>query len=123
MGFCIGGKWCRTQECRSRCESWFGTMVDVADACKKACNNSVSFTKDEFLCSGKYLDIGPVMLRYKFDPCADDDLGLDDLLDPLDTRNQEARTLKSYTPLLIGAGVIFIAALALLLFAPTKSNS
>lgn len=63
------------------------------------------------------------MLRYKFDPCADDDLGLDDLLDPLDTRNQEARTLKSYTPLLIGAGVIFIVALALLLFAPTKSNS
>ncbi len=63
------------------------------------------------------------MRRYKFDAGADDDLGLDDLLDPLDTRNQEARTLKSYTPLLIGAGVIFIAALALLLFAPTKSNS
>ncbi len=122
MGFCIGGKWCRTQECRSRCESWFGTMPDVKDACRKACDGSVSFSKEEFLCSGQYLDVGPVMLRYKYDPCNDDSITMESILDPANKRTEEEDRLKLYAPYLIGASVLFLGALALILFAPTKKE-
>ena len=44
MAFCIGGKWCRAQECRNRCRSWFGQQPDIERQCRKLCNNNISFS-------------------------------------------------------------------------------
>lgn len=118
MGFCLGGKWCRNQKCKDRCRSWFGTMGDVMDSCKGACNSgNTDFSRDEFLCSGDYVDINSVMLRYKIDPCPSDSITLPGLLDPLDSYNEEQRRIKAYTPILVGIGVLFII---MLLIIPTK---
>ncbi|WP_425421813.1 hypothetical protein [Phaeodactylibacter xiamenensis] len=97
-------------------------MPDVKDACRKACDGSVSFSKEEFLCSGQYLDVGPVMLRYKYDPCNDDSITMESILDPANKRTEEEDRLKLYAPYLIGASVLFLGALALILFAPTKKE-
>lgn len=121
MGFCIGGAWCRKQDCRKRCESWFGTMPDVMDSCKARCNDSTSFTRDEYLCSGNNVDIGTVMLRYKTDPCPDDNILLSDLLDPLGREDDEIEAARAYTPLIIGIALIMLTGLIYLITNKKKS--
>lgn len=114
MGFCIGGKWCSRQKCNQRCKSWFGLQPDLERACKNACKSNTSFNKDVFQCSGKYVDEQVIMGAYGYDPCANNDKGIDDFLDPLDTQEQNQERLKTLMPLflvltiLIGLGVFFL---------------
>lgn len=111
MGLCVGGTWCRRQECRARCDGWFGTMGEIRDACRSACRNSVSFTKEEFICSGNYLDQEYVIGRYKYDPCQGDDTTIEDFLDPLDNRALEEQKRQDMLPVYAGLGLLFFAAL------------
>ncbi len=111
MGLCIGGKWCRRQECRKRCDGWFGTMGEIRDACRSACHNSTSFTKEEFLCSGDYIDQEYVIGRYKYDPCKDDDITLPGFLDPLNERERQEEQRQDMLPVYAGLGLLFFAAL------------
>lgn len=114
MAICVGGKWCRRQECRKRCESWFGTMPDVADACKSACHNSTSFTREQFLCSGKYIDKATVIARYKYDPCPGQGLTVEDFLDPLNDREREDRKLSEYGPVIAAIGFMLLSGLIII---------
>ena len=119
MGLCIGGAWCRKQKCKNRCKGWFANMPMVEEGCKKACNDNTSFSRDDYLCSGNYINVGEVMLRYKTDPCPNDGITMQQLLDPLDTHNAESRRLKQYLPVLAGAAILFVV---VLLIIPTKNK-
>ncbi|WP_425420908.1 hypothetical protein [Phaeodactylibacter xiamenensis] len=118
MGFlrraCLGGKWCRRNECKDRCDSWFGTMPDVRDACRAACAGNISFSKEEFLCSGNYVDQEYVIGRYKYDPCLDDDTTLEGFLDPLSDREREEEKRNDLMPLIAGLAMIFLAGLIII---------
>lgn len=101
MGFCIGGKWCRRQKCNQRCKSWFGLQPDIERACRNACKSNSSLDKDDFLCTGKYLDEQVIMGAYGYDPCAATDINIEDYLDPLDTQAENEQRLNTLMPLFI----------------------
>lgn len=114
MGFCIGGKWCRRQKCNQRCKSWFGLQPDLERACINACKGNTSLAKDDFLCSGKYVDEQVIMGAYGYDPCAATGVDIEDYLDPLDTQAENQERLQSLMPLfillalIIGLGVWYL---------------
>ena len=115
MAFCIGGKWCRGQECRNRCRSWFGQQPDIERQCRKLCNNNISFSREEFLCSGNYVDDALIILSYGYDPCPGAGSSVEALLDPLDDRGRQDAELKRYAPVILGGGIMLLAALVVLI--------
>jgi hypothetical protein len=115
MAFCIGGKWCRAQECKNRCKSWFGQQPDVERQCKALCNNNISFSREEFLCSGKYVDDALIILSYGYDPCTESGASVQDILDPLNGRERQDQELEKFTPVIIGGGLLVFAALVILI--------
>lgn len=86
--FC--GKKC---ECKRRCKGWFGAMPDIERQCKNACKTHTGLTKDEFLCSGNWIDQQIMMAAYGYDPCQDDDNTIDDFLDPLNNQEKDEAEL------------------------------
>jgi hypothetical protein len=115
MAFCIGGKMCRRQECRNRCRSWFGQQADIERQCRKLCNNNISFTREEFLCSGEYVDDALIILSYGYDPCPGSGANVQDLLDPLNDRERQDAELEKFTPVILGGGLMLLAALVILI--------
>lgn len=114
MAFCIGGKWCRRQECRNRCKSWFGQQPDLERQCSALCNNNTSFSREDFLCSGQYVDQNVVILAYGYDPCPNSGPTVQNILDPLSDRQRQDEELEKFTPVLIGGGLLVLAALIIL---------
>jgi hypothetical protein len=68
MGFLCG----KTCECKKQCSSWAAGMPDVVSACKDACKVDNGLNKDQFFCSGNYLNQSQFILQYGFDPCPGD---------------------------------------------------
>ena len=115
MGFCIGGKACRRQACKERCKSWYGLQPDLLKACKNACKGNSSLSKDEFQCSGKYVDEQALILAYGYDPCAGG-VSIDQVLDPLDSQGQASEKLESLSGTFLLLGVLIIAGLSVLYY-------
>lgn len=116
MPFCIGGKACKRAECKQRCKSWFGAQPDIERACKNACGSNYNLTKDEFLCSGNYIEDAVMIAAYGYDPCPHSGASVEGLFDPLGDRDREDRKLKELQPFILGGGLMVLAALIILLF-------
>ncbi|MCB0653951.1 MAG: hypothetical protein KDC85_21920 [Saprospiraceae bacterium] len=120
MGFCLGGKWCRTQDCKERCKGWFGAQPDIERSCKNACKTNSGLTKDDFLCSGNWIDQQIVFAAYGYDPCAGDNTTIEDYFDPLDDRAREDAKPEKYKDLIIIVAAILLLALAALIYVKMK---
>jgi hypothetical protein len=115
MGVCIGGKWCRTQECKNRCKGWFGAQPEIERSCKNACKVNSSLKRDDFLCSGEWIDQRVVMSAYGYDPCENDSIIMTDLLDPMgEHKAEEEQNQNNNRIILIILGVIIVSIVGLL---------
>ena len=114
MPFCIGGPGCRRAKCKQRCKSWFGAQPDIERACKNACGSNSSLTKEGFLCSGNYIEQAVLMSAYGYDPCPGSGATLEDFFDPLGDRDREQQQLTELQPLILGGGLLVLAALVVL---------
>ena len=115
MGFCIGGNACRRLACKERCKSWYGLQPDLEKACKNACKGNSSLTKEDFQCSGKYVDEQALILAYGYDPCAGG-VSVEEILDPLDSQGQAAEKLESLSGTFLLLGILIMAGLAVLYY-------
>lgn len=120
MGFCLGGKWCRTQDCKERCKGWFAGQPELERSCKNACKQNSDLQKQDFLCSGNWVDQQIVFQAYGYDPCPNDGIGLDDFLDPLDDRGRDDQKRKNLQPLILIIGAILFFAVAALIYVKMK---
>ncbi len=100
--FC--GKKCR---CKQNCKSWFGLQPDLERACVNACKSNSGLSRDEFLCSGKYIDEEVLIGAYGYDPC-EGGVSIEDYLDPLGDRENDKEKLKSLMPVYIGLGILIL---------------
>ena len=112
--FC--GKKC---ECKRRCRSWFGMQPDLERACENACKGNTGLQREDFLCSGQYVDEQLVMGAYGYDPCPASEVVIDDYLDPTKQREQNQERMKSLQPLFLGLLLLIGAGLAVLYFTKT----
>jgi hypothetical protein len=115
MGFCIGGKACRRQDCKERCKSWYGLQPDLEKACKNACKSNSSLTKEQFQCSGKYVDEQALILAYGYDPC-NGGVSIDQVLDPTGSSVYQAEKLESLSNTFLLLGILIAAGLAVLYY-------
>lgn len=113
--------WDKGCKCKNRCEGQFA-HPSLVEACKGWCKSSADFkngflngriSRQDFLCSGKYINLSTQMLATNTDLCPNDNLTLEDLLTPIDEGEERLEKLQDYTPILIGGGV-FILILMLL---------
>lgn len=116
MALCIGGKACRRQACKNRCKSWFSAQPDIERQCKNACKDNISFSREDFLCSGKWVDRTVVMLTYGYDPCPGQAGGrtMEELLDPLGDRERDEQKREDLQPVILGGALLILAALVVL---------
>jgi len=77
MPLCVGKKACARARCKKRCKSWFTGMDDVLKMCKNACSASADElqSRDDFLCSGKYINDDRILAQYHIDGCSTNDYG------------------------------------------------
>jgi hypothetical protein len=107
---CVGGANCRKYDCKQRCKSWFSGLDELERQCKNACKgDDRTFTKDEFLCSGKWVDDQNVILQYGYDPCPNRGASVEDTLDPLGDRAREDERLKKILPVFVALLVLAAA--------------
>lgn len=112
---CIGGKMCRRVDCKNRCKSWFTASPELEVACRGRCDsNDTSFTKENFLCSGDWIDDRDVIALYGYDPCPKSGGTIDEVLDPLGDRAREDERLQQIMPLAIAIVVLIAAGLAIM---------
>jgi hypothetical protein len=113
--------WDKGCKCKNKCEGTFSHPGTVAQ-CKGHCKSSTFFknnfldgdiTKEEFLCSGKWIDIQTHMLETNVDPCPNDGITLDALLDPTKQSEKSKEKLEDFTPILAGGGVLICLLLML----------
>ncbi|MEZ4991897.1 MAG: hypothetical protein R2824_15860 [Saprospiraceae bacterium] len=108
--FC--GKKC---ECKRRCKSWFGLQPDLERACKNACKGNTGLTKEQFQCSGKYVDEAALILAYGYDPCSGG-VSAVDVLDPTGSAEYEAEKMDSLQGTFLILGLLILAGLGVLYF-------
>ena len=77
-------------------------MDSILDACKAACKGDNSLGRDEFLCSGNYLDQQNIILQYGYDPCLNDSVTFEDTLQIEDQWGNMRPILMILAILLIG---------------------
>ncbi len=86
----------RRKKCEGRCETWFVNSPELADLCKGVCKDRPSITRDDLLCSGRYISEYDFMARYGYDPCPSSGMTLDDFLA---LQRKAPTTLPPETPL------------------------
>ena len=114
MPLCIGRIACKRAECKQRCKSWFGAQPDIERACKNACGVDYNLTKENFLCSGNYIEQAVMIAAYGYDPCPESGISIEDFFDPLGDRDREDKKLQELQPVIIGGGLLVLAALVIL---------
>jgi hypothetical protein len=109
ISFC--GKACK---CKRRCKGWFGQQPDLERQCKNACKTKEDLTREDFLCSGDWVDEQVVMGFYGYDPCSTSGPTLDDFTGQTkdDERNEEK--LNRLMPVFLGLGLLIMGALFIL---------
>lgn len=75
----------RRNQCYGRCRTWFFNRPELIDPCKDACYNHDGLTKDEFLCSGRFLDEAEYIRKYRQDPCPGIGYTLEEILGTVPT--------------------------------------
>lgn len=106
--FC--GKKC---QCKRDCKSWFSGMPSLVKSCKNACKGNKTLGKDDFLCSGNYVDQRNVILQFGYDPCMNDDIGFEDTLAG-QASGQSGEQWDRLKPIFLGLGVLIITSLIIL---------
>ena len=110
-----------TCQCQRKCKGWFGAMPDTERQCKNACKTNGFLTKDEFLCSGNWINQQVVFAAYGFDPCPNDGTTIDGYLDPLGDREQDNAELEKVIDIFLVV-LILGAALAAIYFLAIKKK-
>lgn len=108
--FC--GKKC---ECKRRCKSWYGLQPDLEKACKNACKSNTGLTKEQFQCSGQYVDEQALILAYGYDPCAGG-VSIEEVLDPTGSQDYEAEKLDKLGSTFLLLGILIILGLGVLYY-------
>lgn len=108
------------RDCQRRCKSWFSGMPDVERSCINACKTNAKLTKDEFLCSGNYIEEALLVARYGYDPCPGQGVDVETFLDPLGDRPREDAKNKQLSEVAIILAVVAVAALIILFIALRK---
>lgn len=101
-------------KCQRRGKSYFSGMPELARGFGKACDGNQNITKDEYLCSGKFIDQAQVMLMYGYDPCAGTGPSWNEVLDPLATKQENNQDFSASTPIFVGLGALIIVGLVVL---------
>lgn len=114
MPICIGREACKRAKCKQRCKSWFGAQPDIERACKNACGSNYNLAKDDFLCSGNYIEQAVIIGAYGYDPCLGSGISVEDFFDPLGDRDREDEKLQQLQPVILGGGLLVLAALVIL---------
>jgi len=114
MPFCIGRTACKRAECKQRCKSWFGAQPDIERACKNACGSNYNLAKEDFLCSGNYIEQAVMIAAYGYDPCPNSGISIDDYFDPLGDRERDDERFQQLQPVVLGGGLLVLAALVVL---------
>lgn len=113
--FC--GKTCK---CTQKSKGFFPGQPDLQKGYRNACIGNNSLSKEDYLCSGKYVDEKVIMLAYGYDPCAGG-VNIGQVLDPTNSAEREQENLKQLTPLFIVLGVaVVVGLLAFFLIAKRK---
>jgi hypothetical protein len=100
-------------KCKRRGKGYFSGMPELERGFGKACDAKPSLTREEYLCSGKFIDEAQVMLMYGFDPCSGGK-NWDQVLDPGNTREENNQDFQSSKPIFIGLGVLIVVGLLIL---------
>lgn len=102
-------------QCRRRCGSWFSLTPEVERSCRKLCNTGrTEFTKEEFLCKEGVIDEELLIMAFGYDPC-EGGIGIEDVLDPLDTAGDEQRDFDRYKDVLVvGAALVVLAIISMI---------
>lgn len=120
MAFCIGNRCGNVNRCQDRCGGWFGAQPDIERACKKACRANYDLTKEQFLCSGNWIEQAVVIGAYGYDPCPNSGIDLPGYLDPLNQRQAEKDQVQNVQPWLIGGVALVVIALIVLVILKRK---
>lgn len=104
--FC--GKIC---QCKRRAKSWFAGMPDLTDAAIAACKDNKGLSREEFLCSGKYVDQRNVILKFGFDPCLGDDIDFGDTIAG-QAAGEDDQQWERLKPIVYGLSLLIAAAVA-----------
>ena len=110
----------KINQCQTRCKGWFSGMPDVERSCKSACKSNTELTKDDFLCSGNYIEEALLIARYGYDPCPNNSTTLEGYLDPLndrpreDAKNEQLSELAVILCIVAGAAVLIFLAIILM---------
>lgn len=106
--FC--GKKC---ECRRRGKGYFSGLPELERGFGKACDSNTNISREEYLCSGQWVDQKQVMMMYGYDPCPNGASWLD-FADPGNSREENNQDFAESQPIFIGLGVLIVAALLVL---------
>ena len=112
MGLFFGKK-C---DCKRMFKGWLGPMPDIERSCKNACKTKTDLTKEEFLCSGNWIEQQVLMAAYGIDPCLNDEVTLGDYFDPLGDRENAKEKLTGLKDLFIILAILIAAGLGILFY-------
>jgi len=113
MGLLCG----RKCECRRRCKSYFSDMPDVERGCIKACSDNRDLSREDYLCSGQYIDQQQFMLSYGYDPCPNDGITMPDVLDPTNSFERGQKNISQLMPVFLGIGLVVVIGIIALAWA------
>lgn len=88
-------------------------------ACKKACSSNSALTRDDFLCSGNYVIEQEWISQLGTDPCPGNNVTVEDVFDPFNTRQFERNRFEDMKPILYGLVGLVLVALGVLVLVKT----
>lgn len=112
--FC--GKNCK---CTQRGKGFFPGQPDLAKGFRNACISNNNLTKEEYLCSGRYVDEQTIMLSYGYDPCSGGK-NMGEVLDPTNQRAENNEDFQASLPIFAGIGALIVIGLIALYFINRK---
>lgn len=86
-------------------------MPDLVDAAKAACKGNSGLSREEFLCSGRYVDQRNVILKFGFDPCLEDEIDFEDTIAGQEAGADEEQW-ERLKPIVYGLGILIVLAVA-----------
>jgi hypothetical protein len=101
-------------KCTRRGKSYFSGLPELERGFSKACDSNSKITKEEYLCSGRYIDQAQVILMYGYDPCPNNGVTPAQVLDPLNTQKSSADAAKQAQPMYLGIGILIAVGLLIL---------
>lgn len=106
MPICIGKRACDRARCKQRCRSWFSGLDDLLDMCRNACGQHANEiqTRDDFLCSGRWVNDDRIISQYSIDGCGTNDYTQDDF-----ANEGKPNLWKSSGPIIALALILIIA--------------